>query len=112
MSVDPDVSASVLHGVLLGPVTPTVDQRRALDIPTLVLGHRADLIHPFSDASALVSELPRAELITARTALELRLLPDRLTAAVAAFLDRVWSEQARTPVGGPVEMLVNRQNAC
>ena len=36
---DPDEIAAVLHGVLLGPIAPTVDQRRAITAPALVLGH-------------------------------------------------------------------------
>jgi pimeloyl-ACP methyl ester carboxylesterase len=89
-STDPSSLAAVLHGVLVGPVTPTVEQRRALEVPALVLAHRADLIHPLSDASALVRELPRAELVRARSPLELRLRPRRLTDVIAAFLEELW----------------------
>ena len=34
---DPDETAAVLHGVLLGPIAPTIDQRRAITAPALVL---------------------------------------------------------------------------
>jgi pimeloyl-ACP methyl ester carboxylesterase len=53
-SLSPDVMAAVLHGVLVGPVAPTQEQRRAIQTPTLVLAHRNDLIHPFDDAISLV----------------------------------------------------------
>jgi pimeloyl-ACP methyl ester carboxylesterase len=91
-SHDPAELAAVLHGILLGPVAPTSEQRHAIEVPALVLAHRADLIHPFSDADALVSQLPHARLVPARSLLELRLRPRRLTAEIAAFLDDVWGE--------------------
>ncbi len=48
----PDATSAVLHGVVVGPVAPTQEQRRAIVVPTLVLAHRNDLIHPFDDAVA------------------------------------------------------------
>jgi pimeloyl-ACP methyl ester carboxylesterase len=95
-SLDPEQMAAVLHGVLLGPVTPTQEQRSVLAVPTLVLGHGADLIHPFSDARSLVGLVPGARLIRTRSPLELRLRPRRLTDEIADFLDRVWTAEART----------------
>jgi pimeloyl-ACP methyl ester carboxylesterase len=93
----PEVIAAVLHGVLVGPVAPTQEARSAISAPTLVLAHRNDLIHPFDDATNLAEQLPHATLQRARSPLELRLRPDRLTDVIATFLDDVWSE----PVGGP-----------
>lgn len=90
-SLDPEQMAAVLHGVLLGPVVPTLEQREAIAAPTLVLGHRMDLIHPFSDAVNLAAQLPNARLVHARSPFELRLRPDRLTGEIADFLDAVWS---------------------
>jgi hypothetical protein len=55
-------TVAVLHGVLLGPIAPTIDQRRAITVPTQVLGHGMDLIHSFSE-----------------------------TAEISEFLDRVWT---------------------
>jgi pimeloyl-ACP methyl ester carboxylesterase len=88
---DPEVTAAVLHGILVGPVAPTIDQRRGLTMPTLVIGHRADPIHPFSDAAKVVEVMPDAHLLMARTPLELRLHPDRLLAEVERFLDHCWA---------------------
>ena len=88
---DPDEIAAVLHGVLLGPIAPTVDQRRAITVPALVLGHGIDLIHSFSDAKRLARQLPHARLIRTRTFAELWVRPARLTREISEFLDRVWA---------------------
>jgi pimeloyl-ACP methyl ester carboxylesterase len=87
---DPDEIAAVLHGVLLGPIAPTIDQRRAITAPALVLGHGVDLIHSFSDAKRLARQLPDARLIRTRTFAELWVRPARLTGEISEFLDRVW----------------------
>ena len=55
-------------------------------VPTLVLAHRNDVIHPFDDAVGLVGRMPNAVLIRARSPLELRLRPKRLTGEIVAFL--------------------------
>ncbi|MCB1017889.1 MAG: alpha/beta hydrolase [Acidimicrobiales bacterium] len=88
-SVPPDSMASVLHGVLVGPVAPSTDERGQIKAPALVIAHKRDLIHPFSDAENLAEQLPDAELLPARNAAELRLFPERLTDEIATFLDRV-----------------------
>ncbi len=89
---DPDETAAVLHGVLLGPIAPTIDQRRAITAPALVLGHGIDLIHSFSDAKRLAQQLPDARLIRTRTFAELWVHPARLTTEISDFLDRVWAD--------------------
>ena len=98
VSMDPDQMAAVLHGVLLGPVAPTVEERVAIDKPTLVLTHRADLIHPFSDAHSLAGQIPDAQLVQAHSPLELRLRPQRLTTEIATFLDGVWHDDTSADV--------------
>jgi pimeloyl-ACP methyl ester carboxylesterase len=97
-SLPPEQMAAVLHGILVGPTAPAVEERRTITVPTLVLGHRNDLIHPLNDATNLVRELPNAHLVRARSPLELRLWPDRLTGEIADFLTEVWS--ADTSSGG------------
>jgi len=87
---DPREIAAVLHGVLVGPIAPTTDQRTSITAPALVLGHGIDLIHSFSDARNLARQLPDARLIRTRTFAELWLRPARLTAEISEFLDRVW----------------------
>lgn len=96
---DPEVTASVLHGILVGPVAPTIDERRAIATPALVIGHRADPIHPFSDAAKLIEVLPDARLLIARTPLELRLRPGRLVGEIESFLDRCWGSSRSRGVG-------------
>lgn len=93
----PEVLAAVLHGVLVGPVCPTQDERSRITAPSLVLAHRNDLIHPFDDAENLARELQDAALLRAHSPLELRLRPDRLTDEIVDFLGRTWSEPAATP---------------
>jgi pimeloyl-ACP methyl ester carboxylesterase len=90
MSSDPDEAAAVLHGVLLGPIAPTVEQREGIQAPSLVIGHRADPLHAFSDADRLARQLPRARLLQARSIVELRLAPRRLTTEVMSFLNSLW----------------------
>ncbi len=89
LSLPPDATSAVLHGVLVGPVAPTQEQRRTIAVPTLVLAHRNDLIHPFDDAVGLVARMPNAALVRARSPLELRLQPGRLTKEIVAFLSDV-----------------------
>ena len=89
-SMHPREMAAVLHGILLGPVTPTLEQRAAVPAPALVVAHGRDLIHPFSDATALVCQLPDARLVRAHSILELRFRPERLVGEIAHFLDVVW----------------------
>ena len=88
---DPDEIAAVLHGILLGPIAPTIEQRRSITAPALVLGHGIDLIHSFSDAERLTRQLPDARLIRTRTFAELWVRPARLIAEIEKFLDRVWA---------------------
>jgi pimeloyl-ACP methyl ester carboxylesterase len=87
---DPDSIAAVLHGILVGPVAPTVDERRAIAAPVLVLAHRGDPIHPHRDARNLERHLEDARLVTAWHPLELRLAPRRLLTEVTEFLDACW----------------------
>jgi pimeloyl-ACP methyl ester carboxylesterase len=93
-SMDPDEIAAVLHGVLLGPIAPTVDERRTIAAPALVLGHRADLIHPFSDAADLAEQLPNARLVSSRSVVEMWLRPARLTRELGDFLEHAWETGA------------------
>jgi pimeloyl-ACP methyl ester carboxylesterase len=90
----PEVTAAILHGILVGPVAPTIDQRRRIATPALVLGHRADLIHPFTDAENLSRDLPDARFVAGRAIFELRLGHRRLVDEIGRFLDGVWAGQS------------------
>ena len=97
---DPEEIAAILHGVLLGPMAPTAEQLQAITAPTLVLGHGIDLIHSYADAKRLARQLPDARLIRTRTFAELWVRPARLTAEIAGFLDRVWTDgEPQDPAG-------------
>jgi len=90
VSQEPKPSASVLQGLFFGRVAPPREVRRTLAPPTLVIGHRRDPIHPFSDADELVKEMPDARLVDASSIVELRVSPERLTGEIADFVDHCW----------------------
>ncbi|HEY7947232.1 MAG TPA: alpha/beta hydrolase [Acidimicrobiales bacterium] len=92
LTLDPEESAAVLHGMLTGPVTPTYEERHEMAVPTLVIGHKIDFIHPFTDAEHLSRQLPNARLVVARSVIELRVAPERLTSQIAGFLVEVWGD--------------------
>jgi pimeloyl-ACP methyl ester carboxylesterase len=95
LSNDPVEIAAVLHGILAGPIAPTVDQRSAMEMPALVVGHEVDRLHPFHDAEQLARRLPNGQLVQANSVLELRMRPDRLTDEIAQFLDSAWLPPAQ-----------------
>ena len=70
-------------GDLLRRTAPHRSERRTFTMPSLVIGHRRDPVHPFSDAGLLAEELPDARLLEASSIIELRVAPDRLTAEIA-----------------------------
>jgi pimeloyl-ACP methyl ester carboxylesterase len=93
---DPAPSEAVLEGLFLGSSAPHHQFRVQMEQPALVIGHRADPLHPFSDAGMLAEELPNARLIEANSILEWRLTPNRLDAELARFLDGVWERKTAT----------------
>jgi len=90
---EPGPGAAVLQGLFFGRVAPHRSERRTMTTPALVIGHRRDPVHPFSDAGMLAEELPSGRLLEADSLVELRLQPERLTGEIATFLDEVWSER-------------------
>jgi pimeloyl-ACP methyl ester carboxylesterase len=92
---DPGPGGAVIQGLYFGRIAPHRTERRTFLTPALVLGHRRDPVHPFSDAGMLAEELPNARLIEADSLVELRLKPERLTGELAAFLDEVWGPRRR-----------------
>jgi pimeloyl-ACP methyl ester carboxylesterase len=91
---DPKPSASLIQGLFFGRTAPHRSERREIDVPALVIGHRHDMVHPFSDAGMLADELPESRLIQADSILELRLSPERLTGEIAAFVEECWRPRA------------------
>ena len=94
-SSSPEIIKAILHGILTGPVAPTVEERAAIAAPTMVIAHTRDVIHPFSDAEALVELVPGAQLEPANSMLELRIRPERLTEQIARFVDQAWAAKPR-----------------
>src|SRR3954452_18246796 len=87
---DPAPSEAILEGLFLGSSAPHHQFRIKMEQPTLVIGHHADPLHPFSDAGMLAEELPHARLIEATWILEWLTSPKRLDGELARFLDEVW----------------------
>jgi pimeloyl-ACP methyl ester carboxylesterase len=94
---DPAPSAAVLEGLFLGAAAPHHDERVRMRQPTLIIGHRADPLHPFSDSGMLAEELPNARLIEASSIMEWRLSPERLDDELEAFLSEVWGVTQAEP---------------
>lgn len=92
---DPAPSAAVLQGLFFGRTAPHRAIRRKMTPPALVIGHRRDPVHPFSDTGMLVDELPNGRLLEANSMVELRFAPDRLTNEIADFLDECWRPRGR-----------------
>jgi len=86
----PQPMAALLHGVLFGRVAPPKSIRKQIEVPALVIGHQRDPIHPFGDADSLAADLPDAEFLQARSPVELRFDPGRLTEAISDFVGRCY----------------------
>ncbi len=91
---EPGPGGALLQGLFFGRIAPPRGERAQITVPTLVLGHPRDPVHPFSDADMLVREIPGARLIEAHSLFELRVQPERLTGEIAAFVDEVWAKPA------------------
>ena len=102
----------MLQGLFFGRIAPAASVRRRLETPALVLGHRRDPVHPFSDAGMLASEMPNARLVEANSLVELRTSPERLTREIANFLDEVWRSTRRTAATTPAKRRRARQRGA
>ena len=89
---DPEPSTAVLEGLFLGRAAPHHDERVKMEQPTLVIGHHADPLHPFSDSGMLAEELPNSRLVEATSIFEWRIQPERLDGELARFLEDVWND--------------------
>jgi pimeloyl-ACP methyl ester carboxylesterase len=58
-----DVTAALLTAISRDGPDVTVEEVHALDVPTLVIGHGRDVVHPFAHAEALAGLIPGARLI-------------------------------------------------
>src|SRR3954453_6588240 len=98
---DPGPGAAVLQGLFFGRIAPHRSERRKLETETLVIGHRRDPLHPFTDAGMLAEELPNGRLLEASSIVELRIAPKRLTGETADCSDECWhpASAGRRPRG-------------
>jgi pimeloyl-ACP methyl ester carboxylesterase len=111
---EPGPGGALLQGLFFGRIAPHRSERHTFEVPALVLGHRRDPVHPFSDAGMLVEEMPNARLLEADSLIELRMRPARLTDEIAAFLDEVWEKQsarAKRPAGARAKRPAKRARA-
>ena len=92
---DPAPSGALLQGLFFGRTAPHRDERRGFAMPTLIIGHHRDPVHPFSDAGMLASELPNATLIDANSILAMRFRPEKVWAQIDDWLDDVWATRVR-----------------
>lgn len=92
---DPGPSKDVLLGLVYGRTAPPPAQRQAIRVPALVIAHRRDYSHAISDAYSLVDELANARLIRAKSIVELRARPERLTREIVQFLGECWPSSER-----------------
>jgi pimeloyl-ACP methyl ester carboxylesterase len=90
---EPGPGGALLQGLFFGRVAPHRNERGTFQTPALIVGHRRDPVHPFSDAGHLAEELPNGRLLEADSLVELRLSPERLTGEIARFLEEVWAPQ-------------------
>ena len=59
---EPAVTADLLGGIALDGPGVTEAEARAIDVPTLVIGHRVDSVHPLAYAKRLAETIPGARL--------------------------------------------------
>ncbi len=88
-AAEPEVIRAILHGVLVGPIIPSMRQRRMVHQPALVIGHTGDPMHALADARAMRRYMPNAEVLVARSILELRTRPERLRPQILEFLQKL-----------------------
>lgn len=89
----PEASEAVLEGILFGRTAPPREERQLIGMPTLVIGHPSDPLHPFTDSDMLVEELPAARLVSAESIFEWRLNPGRLDDELASFVAEVYADE-------------------
>lgn len=105
LSMSPEELGAVLHGILVGPVVPELAARRAINVPTLIIGHPGDFLHPFDDAEALSRQIPGARFLAAKSILELRTKPQRLLPDIVRFFTENGMQRRSGARGGRPESM-------
>jgi pimeloyl-ACP methyl ester carboxylesterase len=93
-SQEPGPSAAYLQGLFFGRTAPPRSERSQIETPALIIGHGRDPVHPFSDSDMLAREMRSSRMIEAKSMVELRLTPERLTNEIARFVDECWRPAA------------------
>ncbi len=93
-SQDPVHAANYLQGMSYGRTAPPREELKRMAAPTLVIAHTMDPLHALGDSEAAVRDIPNARLTRARTFLEMRFSPGRLSGEIADFVEECWSEPA------------------
>lgn len=106
-AVEPEVIRAILHGTLVGPIVPSVRRRQHVHQPTLLIGHAHDPMHALADARALQRQMPNAEVVIARSILELRTKPERLRPRILDFLREATKSTAKPLKSGKLTLAVN-----
>jgi len=91
LSLEPIAMAAMLSG-LTSDTETVLEGPAALGkagVPTLVIAHRHDPIHPLDDARAVVNAVSDSELAVMFSQADLRLRPDRYAAIIGGFLRRL-----------------------
>jgi len=96
----PAAMAATVHGLFFGRVAPSPKQRRAIDVPALVVGHTRDPIHPAADAEMLAEELVDARFVSARSILEWRVSPHRLDQLAVEFVAECFADRGEKRLAG------------
>ncbi len=94
MHQQPGPMAATVHGIFFGEIAPSSRRRRLIEVPAIVIGHPNDPVHPAADAEMLSQELPNATFVEARSIIEWRSRPERITGEVVAFLASCWAGEA------------------
>lgn len=95
LSNDPETIGSVLSGALVGPIAPTISERQSINVPTLIIGHPNDVLHPFTDAEKLSKQIPGAQFVAAESIFELRSRPYRLSTIISDFMVTAWQPKLK-----------------
>jgi pimeloyl-ACP methyl ester carboxylesterase len=96
----PAPMAAAIHGIFFGRIAPSSKRRKLIEVPALVVGHPRDPLHAAADAAMLADEMPNARFVPARSILEWRAHPERLTTEAVRFVSWCWSsstEAVATP---------------
>lgn len=98
LSLEPIAGAAMLRTLLADrrPLHDGVDALARAQVPTLVIAHRLDALHPVEDARHVANRVPGARLVVVSSIAELRVRASRYADILGSFLDDL------PPVGGSV----------